>query len=110
MVGTLVAVTCIVAVLLAVSNPTHQIRKPEKWLAVSTWIDSGACRQANFLWFTASICALFFGFYAVFFNLEEWAAQENIGISGDPQPGERGLQTYYLLVGQRMVHATLSDL
>lgn len=67
-------------------------------MKVSTWIDTGACRSPTFLSFTASICILFFGFYAVFFNLEEWAAQKDIGISGDPQPGERGLQTYYLLV------------
>ena len=52
---------------------------------------------------TASICFLFFGFYAVFFNLEEWAAAEGIGYKDnvDPNGSDRihdsAVRTFYLL-------------
>jgi len=98
MVGTLVLITCATAIVTVRPDPNHLPRKPEKWMRVRTWVDTSAFRHATFRWFTAAICFLFFGFYPVFFNLEEWAANKGVGIKGNPQPGERGLQTYYLLV------------
>jgi len=56
---------------------------------------------------TASICFLFFGFYAVFFNLEEWAAREGLGYRDDTPSGfeislpnevkHDAIRTFYLL-------------
>lgn len=98
MVSTLSVVTCIGSILLARPNPEHMHNHPEKWLSRATWVDYDAWRSATFLWFTASICFLFFGFYAVFFNLEEWAARNNVGIHEHSPPAQKGLRTYYLLV------------
>jgi hypothetical protein len=57
--------------ILAKPNPQQQLRKPEKWLCARTWVDTQAFKNASFRWFTGSMLFLFFGFYAVFFNLEE---------------------------------------
>ena len=70
-VATLVGVTSLAAFLLAVPNPAHRYRKPETWRSLRVWIDTNAFRDPAFCWFTASICFVFFGFYAVFFNLED---------------------------------------
>lgn len=85
-VATVITATSILAILIARPNPEHQIRKPEKWHP-RVFIDPHAFQNASFAWFTASICFLFFGFYAVFFNLEEWAAAEGLGYKGQaPNP------------------------
>jgi MFS transporter, MCT family, solute carrier family 16 (monocarboxylic acid transporters), member 10 len=70
-------------------------------------VDLRAYRYAPFAWLTASICFLFFGFYAIFFNLEEWAAATGLGykdeIPGEPDiflPNEvpkDAIRTFYLL-------------
>lgn len=70
-VATLVGVTSFTAYLLAVPNPAHHFRKPETWRSMRVWIDTNAFRDPAFCWFTAAICFVFFGFYAVFFNLED---------------------------------------
>lgn len=63
-----------------------------------TWVDTSAFRDPAFCWFTASISALFLGFYCVFFNLEEWAATNGIAHKGTPPPGAQStLSTYWLL-------------
>lgn len=57
---------------------------------------------------TAAICFLFFGFYAVFFNLEEWAARAGLGYRDDTPSGFKiglgsnevhhdAIRTFYLL-------------
>ncbi|GAB7351346.1 hypothetical protein MBLNU459_g2032t2 [Dothideomycetes sp. NU459] len=96
-VSVLVATTCIAAVILARPNPSHDFRKPPKWRAVKTWIDTSAFRNASFCWFTGAICWMFFGFYVIFFNLEEWAAKTGVGYKGEVPPGQSGLKTYWLL-------------
>ncbi|KAB8339045.1 hypothetical protein FH972_021981 [Carpinus fangiana] len=78
--------TAVSSFLLCVPNPKHIFRKPETWKKVDVWVDPHACRNPAFNWFTASICFVFFGFYAVFFNLEEWAAHHGFGIKDVP-PG-----------------------
>ncbi|KAF2099966.1 MFS general substrate transporter, partial [Rhizodiscina lignyota] len=60
--------------------------KPEKWLEVETFFDPSAFKNAAFRWCVASVTLMFFGFYAVFFNLEEWAAVEGYG-KKDAVPG-----------------------
>ena len=85
--ATLTAVTCVLAILIARPNPAHPFRKPESWARVSVWIDTHAFRNHSFAWLCAAISFLFFGFYAVFFNLEEWAAQTGIGFKDDPNGG-----------------------
>jgi MCP family monocarboxylic acid transporter-like MFS transporter 10 len=83
----LTAVTCLLAILIARPNPAHPARKPETWAKVSVWVDTGAFRNNSFAWLCAAIAFLFFGFYAVFFNLEEWAASTGIGYKDDPNGG-----------------------
>lgn len=78
--------TSLLAFFLAVPNPNHRYRKPEKWCKTSVWIDTNAFRSASFNWFTAAICFVFFGFYAVFFNLEDWAAHNGFAKKDIP-PG-----------------------
>lgn len=67
----LVGLTAVLAWLLAVPNPDHIFRKPAKWTKLEVWVDMDAFRNPAFNWFTAGICFMFFGFYAIFFNFED---------------------------------------
>lgn len=98
MVSTVAAITIVLALLLVQPHSEYNPRKPEKWMAVETWIDKQAFRNPMWCWLTAGNCFMFLGFYPVFFNLEEWAVQEGVGTKSDPLPGENVLRTYYLLV------------
>nr|POE96970.1 aspyridones efflux protein apdf [Quercus suber] len=102
--GAVVTGTAIIAILVARPNPDVEIRKPEKW-SFSVFVDVHAFKNAAFSWLCASISILFFGFYAVFFNLEEWAADTGLGYKGET-PTSIGLEnevkndairTFYLL-------------
>ena len=84
----LIGVLSLLAFFLARPNPKHDFRSPEKWLRVSVWVDSHALRYAPFLWFTTGICFVFWGFYAVFFNLEDWASYHGFA-KKDVPPGFR---------------------
>lgn len=99
----LTVLTSILACFLARPNPGHQFRKPPKW-SVSVFWDKSAFKHPPFMWLTASISILFFGFYAVFFNLEEWADSTGVGYKGDTPPAfdtgssrEMPMRTAYLL-------------
>jgi MCP family monocarboxylic acid transporter-like MFS transporter 10 len=103
-VSTLTLVTSALAIFIARPSPEHLLRKPERWRDHRVFIDTQAFRNKPFMFLTAAICFLFFGFYAVFFNLEEWAASTGLGvrepISGNAEPVEAqagALHTYYLL-------------
>lgn len=63
--------TCIFAFIFARPNPKHVFNKPQSWLAKETWIDPHAFQNPAFWFFTAAIAFMFFGFYAIFFNVEE---------------------------------------
>lgn len=99
--------TCLLSFLLATPNPAHQHRKPQKWLSRQVWVDPTAFRYQPFCWLTASICFVFFGFYAIFFNLEGWAAHHGFGRRYQPPgleitiPGELpnhdAIDTFWLL-------------
>ncbi|KAF3226491.1 hypothetical protein TWF106_000233 [Orbilia oligospora] len=97
--SSLIAITCIVSIFLAVPNPDHHFRRPSNWLATKTWIDKDAFKDPAFCWFTAAISWMFFGFYCVFFNLEEWSAEVGVGYKGlePPVSGMHALRTYWLL-------------
>lgn len=84
--ATVIGVTAIIAFLLAVPNPHHTYRKPTRWMRTSVFIDTHALHNKAWVWFTASICFVFFGFYAVFFNLEDWAAHNGFAKKDTP-PG-----------------------
>lgn len=70
-------VTSILAIFIARPNPDFGTRAPERW-SFSVFVDWKAFKNAGYAWFCAAICWMFFGFYAVFFNLEEWAADRGI--------------------------------
>jgi hypothetical protein len=55
----------------ATPNPDHEHPRPQSYRALRTWIDTAAFKNNAFCWYMASIAFLFFGFYPVFFNLEE---------------------------------------
>ncbi|WPG97845.1 MFS general substrate transporter [Acrodontium crateriforme] len=88
-----------IAVCFARPHPRHKIRKPEKWMAVATFIDREAFRNPSYVWFCAAVFFLFFGFYPVFFNLEEWAAKNGLGYK-DETPGPVASVT---VPGQRLL-------
>ena len=108
-VATVVCLTSCMAIVLATPNPEHIIRKPESWVKISVFVDTQAFRNRSYAWFVASIAFLFFGFYAVFFNLEEWAVSEGFGTrkfngnvgdnAGLPnlQPQQKSMEAYWLL-------------
>lgn len=73
----------ILAIIIASPNPEFGIRIPERW-SFSVFVDWSAFKNAGYSWFCAAICWMFFGFYAVFFNLEEWAAVK--GLVGSNMP------------------------
>ena len=58
-------------VVLLKKNPNHIYRKPEHWGDLKVWIDVHAFQDPAFCWLTAGVCWMFFGFYSVFFNLED---------------------------------------
>jgi len=70
-VSIVVCLTAFLSFALATPNPVHLHRRPERWLSRATWVDTHAFNNLAFCWFTAAIACLFFGFYAIFFNLEE---------------------------------------
>lgn len=67
----LIALTSVFSLIFATPNPAHNHPKPHSYRELKTWIDVEAFRNPSFCWFTAAIAFLFFGFYPVFFNLEE---------------------------------------
>lgn len=96
--------TAIFAIIFARPNPAAEIRRPEKW-SFGAFVDLHAFQNPAFAWLCAAISILFFGFYAVFFNLESWAASEGLGYRGEA-PSSIGLvkevhndaiRTFYLL-------------
>ncbi|KAF2157876.1 MFS general substrate transporter [Myriangium duriaei CBS 260.36] len=95
----------LVAVGLARPHPTFPIRRPDSWKSWNAWVDPSAGRNMPFILFTAAIAMMFFGFYGIFFNLEEWAAHRGVGFKGaNPPPCPldgtnciKPLKTYWLL-------------
>ncbi|TLD20099.1 MFS general substrate transporter [Venturia nashicola] len=81
-VGGLVAGTSLISFFCAIPNPAHPLNKESEysWGNVRRWIDPNAFKNATFNWFCASIAFMFFGFYAIFFNLEEWAYHQKLGV------------------------------
>lgn len=68
----LVTGTCVIAsIILLIKNPNHVYRKPKSWADPKVWVDINAFKDPAFCWLTAGVCWMFFGFYAVFFNLED---------------------------------------
>jgi MCP family monocarboxylic acid transporter-like MFS transporter 10 len=68
----IVSGTAFLSFALAIPNPDHEIRVPSNgWFSKRVWVDTQAFRNPAYLWLVASVAILFFGFYAVFFNLEE---------------------------------------
>ena len=106
-VAAVTTITSALAIVIARPNPAHLIRKPDSWVDLRVFVDTHAFRNAPFVWLTASICMLFFGFYAVFFNLEEWAAATGLGYKDEIRGGSEitlqhevpndAVRTFYLL-------------
>ncbi|KAF2752221.1 MFS general substrate transporter [Sporormia fimetaria CBS 119925] len=104
LVATLVAITSLYSLIFASPNPAHSHPKPQSYRRLRTWIDPDALNSKPFMWFTIAVAFLFFGFYPVFFNLEEWAAVSGFGTrDGSHVPihileySNKPLQTFWLL-------------
>lgn len=78
-VSILTAFTSLLAAALAVPNPDRVIRVPGSWVSTRTYIDGDCFRRSSSLSLIIGIGLLFTGFYAVFFNLEDWAADTGLG-------------------------------
>jgi MCP family monocarboxylic acid transporter-like MFS transporter 10 len=78
----LVSATALLSFFCAIPNPDHPLNRTSEysWGHVRRWIDPAAFKNATFNWFCASIAFMFFGFYAIFFNLEEVRSLYNIVI------------------------------
>ena len=63
--------TMIFALVFATPNPDHPKSKSSNWGSMSTWIDVEAFGNPAWVWFTLAVAFMFFGFYPVFFNIEE---------------------------------------
>ncbi|QIX00233.1 hypothetical protein AMS68_005750 [Peltaster fructicola] len=78
-VSILTALTSLSAAALAIPNPDRVIRIPKSWTSTRTYIDGECFRRGSSLGLVVAIGLLFTGFYAVFFNLEDWAADTGLG-------------------------------
>jgi MCP family monocarboxylic acid transporter-like MFS transporter 10 len=67
----LTTITCLYSFIFCTPNPDHDHHEPKKWLAKRTWFDTDVKDNRPFWWFTAAVAFMFFGFYPIFFNLEE---------------------------------------
>jgi len=71
LVATLVALTSLFSLIFSTPSPKHTHPRPQSWLSKKTWMDVEAFQNKAFVWFTLAVSFMFFGFYPVFFNLEE---------------------------------------
>jgi MCP family monocarboxylic acid transporter-like MFS transporter 10 len=67
----LTTLTCAYSFIFCTPNPDHDHHEPNKWASKRTWFDTDVKDNKPFWWFTAAVAFMFFGFYPVFFNLEE---------------------------------------
>lgn len=67
----LTTLTCIYSFIFCTPDPAHDHHEPKSWTEVRTWFDTDAFKNKAWWWFTAAVAFMFFGFYPVFFNLEE---------------------------------------
>ncbi|KAF2085415.1 MFS general substrate transporter [Saccharata proteae CBS 121410] len=105
----LIGLTALFSCIFATPNPAHVVRKPKTWFDHAVWFDYTAFKYKPFVFQTAAISFLFLGFYAVFFNLEEWSAKSGFGYkegisrtsASDPNNSDEdltaGIATYWLL-------------
>lgn len=107
-VAAIITATCALTIFIARPNPKTIFRHVDNWMDVSIFWDSSAFREPAYAFLVAAIAFLFFGFYAVFFNLEEWAISEGFGFrqpmgnvgdnAGIPQPKpDKSIETFWLL-------------
>jgi hypothetical protein len=75
----LTALTCLFSFIFASPNPAHAPHEPKKWLSKRTWFDTDVKDNKPFWWFTAAVAFMFFGFYPVFFNIEEVRSSPSFG-------------------------------
>ncbi|KAH7085303.1 major facilitator superfamily domain-containing protein [Paraphoma chrysanthemicola] len=100
----LTALTCLYSFIFAAPNPAHAMHEPKKWLSKRTWFDTDVKSNKAFWWFTAAVAFMFFGFYPVFFNIEEWAAtngfgtRDGVGQAIRPtEESDKPIETFWLL-------------
>jgi len=95
----LTSATALFSALSAQPNPEHPLNKgnSNKWLSVRRWVDPPAFKFSPFNWFCAAIALMFFGFYAVFFNLEEWALHRGLGKTNERGPPDHQVPVFYYL-------------
>ncbi|KAF1946690.1 MFS general substrate transporter [Clathrospora elynae] len=103
-VAALTSVTCIYSFIFCTPDPDHEHHEPKSWGKFRTWVDTDAFHNKAFCWFTAAVAFMFFGFYPVFFNLEEWASVRGFGTRDakasaftPENPTNKPLQTFWLL-------------
>src|ERR1700712_2701266 len=95
----LTAITALFSAISAQPNPNPPLIKNDgtTWTSVRRWVDPPAFRYRPFNWFCAAIALCFFGFYAVFFNLEEWALHRGLGRTNERGPPDHKVPVFYYL-------------
>ncbi|KAK3620969.1 hypothetical protein LTR22_025397 [Elasticomyces elasticus] len=117
-VAALVTGMSVLTIFICRPNPEHPHNKSTKW-RFSTFWDNSAFHNACFNWLSAAVFFIFLGFYPVFFNLEDWAANMGVAFSTTERPldiSPNAIETFALLsfmngssfIG-RLVSAGLSD-
>ena len=71
LVATLVALTSVFSLIFSTPSPAHTHPRPQSYCSYKTWLDTDAFKNKSFCWFTAAVAFLFFGFYPIFFNIED---------------------------------------
>ncbi|KAH7378786.1 major facilitator superfamily domain-containing protein [Pyrenochaeta sp. MPI-SDFR-AT-0127] len=100
----LTTVTCIYSFIFCTPSPSHDHHEPKSWSAIRTWFDTDAFKNKAWCWFTVAVAFMFFGFYPIFFNLEEWASTRGFGTRDRSpsalkgiDPNDKPLETFWLL-------------
>ncbi|KAL5113928.1 hypothetical protein ACEQ8H_008177 [Pleosporales sp. CAS-2024a] len=98
----LTTMTCLFSFVFATPNPVHHHHQPKNWMAASTWFDMDVKKNLSFWWFTVAVAFMFFGFYPVFFNVEEatyhgYGTRDGVGAIAPAEETDRPIQTFWLL-------------
>ncbi|EMD00011.1 hypothetical protein BAUCODRAFT_30450 [Baudoinia panamericana UAMH 10762] len=74
--------------------------KQELWRAITGAWDRHALKDSRFVWVSASTACIFLGFYAIFFNIEDWAAYTGVAYREATRPSTSfadAIKTFLLL-------------
>ncbi|OCK99680.1 uncharacterized protein K441DRAFT_651831 [Cenococcum geophilum 1.58] len=87
--ATVITTTSIFSLVFARPNPEHSHPETEQWIKLETWVDTEVFKNKAFCWFMIAIAFLRFGYYAVLFNLKEWASALETAMTTSAPPFQK---------------------